>query len=90
FLAALAMLGYGLAGAVSPYLGVVLRDHDARLPFVISSAVLLLTALGMSRIEHQVARDTTPPAPEDAARPLGAVPIIFIVATIALALGYQL
>ena len=41
FLAALAMLGYGLAGAVSPYLGVVLREHDARLPFVISSVVLL-------------------------------------------------
>ncbi|HKG99779.1 MAG TPA: MFS transporter, partial [Bradyrhizobium sp.] len=35
FLSALAMLGYGLAGAVSPYLGVVLRDHDARLPFVV-------------------------------------------------------
>src|SRR6476659_396132 len=46
FLAALALLGYGVAGAVSPYLGVVLREHDARLPFVISSAVLLLTALG--------------------------------------------
>ena len=37
FLSALAMLGYGLAGAVSPYLGVVLRNHDPRLPFVISA-----------------------------------------------------
>jgi MFS family permease len=35
FLAALAMLGYGIAGALSPYLGVVLRNQDARLPFVI-------------------------------------------------------
>src|SRR6201996_4368388 len=52
FLAALAMLGYGLAGAVSPYLGVVLRNHDARLPFVISSVILLLTAFGLSRIER--------------------------------------
>ncbi|MDF0517134.1 MFS transporter [Bradyrhizobium yuanmingense] len=90
FLAALAMLGYGIAGAVSPYLGVVLREHDARLPFVISSAVLLLTALGMSRIEHDVARDTVPPAPDERAKPLGLVPIAFIVAMIALALGYQL
>ncbi len=48
FLSALAMLGYGLAGAVSPYLGVVLRKHDARLPFVISSVVLLITALALS------------------------------------------
>ena len=90
FLAALAMVGYGIAGAVSPYLGVVLREHDARLPFVISSAVLLLTALGLSRIEHEVARDTAPPAPAEAAEPLGLVPIAFIVAMVALALGYQL
>ncbi|MBH5367379.1 MFS transporter [Bradyrhizobium glycinis] len=90
FLAALTMLGYGVAGAVSPYLGVVLREHDARLPFVISSAVLLLTALGLSRIEHDVVRDTAPPTPDEAAEPLGLVPIAFIVAMIALALGYQL
>jgi len=88
FLAALAMLGYGVAGAVSPYLGVVLREHDARLPFVISSAVLLLTALGLSRIEYDVARDTARPAPAEAAKPLGLVPIAFIVAMVAL--GYQL
>ena len=90
FLAALAMLGYGVAGAVSPYLGVVLREHDARLPFVISSVVLLLTALGLSRIEHDVARDTAPPSRDEAAKPLGLVPIAFIVAMVALALGYQL
>ncbi|RTM13112.1 MAG: MFS transporter [Bradyrhizobiaceae bacterium] len=90
FLAALAMLGYGIAGAVSPYLGVVLREHDARLPFVISSVVLLLTALGLSRIEHDVARDTVPPRPDEVAKPLGLVPIAFIVAMVALALGYQL
>ncbi|MCA1437399.1 MFS transporter [Bradyrhizobium sp. BRP20] len=90
FLPALTMLGYGVAGALSPYLGVVLREHDARLPFVISSVVLLLTALGLSRIEHDVARDTVPPTPDEAAEPLGLVPIAFIVAMVALALGYQL
>lgn len=90
FLAALAMLGYGVAGAVSPYLGVVLREHDARLPFVISSVVLLLTALALSRIEYDAAQDTTPPTPAEAAKPLGFVPIAFIVAMVALALGYQL
>ncbi|MBR0956115.1 MFS transporter [Bradyrhizobium japonicum] len=90
FLAAFAMLGYGVAGAVSPYLGVVLREHDARLPFVISSAVLLLTALGLSRVEYDVARETVPPTPAEAAKPLGLVPITFIVAMVALALGYQL
>ena len=54
------MLGYGVAGAVSPYLGVVLRDQDARLPFVISSVVLLLTALALSSVERGAARETRP------------------------------
>ena len=52
FLSALAMLGYGVAGAVSPYLGVTLRNQDPRLPFVISSLVLLITALALSKVER--------------------------------------
>src|SRR6201996_5790576 len=51
-LAALAMLGYGLAGALAPYLGVVLRDIDPRLPFVMSSVVLLITTFALSRVER--------------------------------------
>jgi len=90
YLAALAMLGYGLAGAVAPYLGVVLRDHEPRLPFVISSIVLLLTALGLSRVEYDVAKHAGATAPQQPARPLGAVPVIFIAAMVILALGYQL
>jgi hypothetical protein len=90
FLATLAMLGYGVAGAVSPYLGVVLRDVDARLPFVISSVVLMLTTLALSRVEGDMAGKATPAKPAAPPKPLGAVPIVFIVAMIALALGYQL
>src|SRR4051794_7821526 len=48
FLSALAMLGYGLAGVVSPYLGVVLCDQDPRWPLVVSSVVLFFTALALS------------------------------------------
>jgi hypothetical protein len=90
-LSALAMLGYGVAGAVSPYLGVLLRDQDARLPFVISSVVLLVTTLALSGIERSLAREhssslrRTEPAP-----PLGKVSMIFIVSMVILALGYQL
>src|SRR4029079_15890167 len=90
FLSALAMLGYGLAGAVSPYLGVVLRDQDPRWPFVISSVVLFVTALALSRVERdakQAPPDVVQAAP---AKPLGAVPVPFIAAMIILALGYQL
>ena len=88
FLSALAMLGYGLAGAVSPYLGVVLRDIDARLPFIISSVVLLITTLALSRVERDLASDA--PKQAGAPKPFGAVPIIFIAAMVILALGYQL
>lgn len=91
FLAALVMLGYGVAGAVSPYLGVVLRDVDARLPFVISSAVLLTAALALSKVERSLAK--TANASRNAVRvskPLGRVPLSFIAMMVILALGYQL
>ena len=88
FLSALAMLGYGLAGAVSPYLGVVLRDQDPRWPFVISSVVLFITALALSKVERDVRQEVeAEPAP---AKPLGTVPVAFIAAMVILALGYQL
>ena len=89
FLSALTFLGYGIAGAIAPYLGAVLLKVDARLPFVISSAVLLLTALGLSRVERGVAMET-PARQVEPAKPFGTVPVIFVVAMIALALGYQL
>jgi len=91
FLAALAMLGYGLAGAVSPYLGVVLRDHDPRLPFVISGVVLLITTLLLSRVERDIARgapvEVAPPTP---AKALSPVPMFFIGSMVVLSLGSQL
>jgi Major Facilitator Superfamily len=91
FLSALAMLGYGLAGAVSPYLGVALRNQDARIPFVISSVVLLITALALSKVERGLAQQPASPSePAAAAKPLGTVPVIFIASMVILALGYQL
>jgi hypothetical protein len=91
FLSALAMLGYGVAGAVSPYLGVVLRNEDPRLPFVISSVVLLLTALALSSVERGLVRDVASPnQPAEPAKPLSTVPMIFIGSMVILALGYQL
>jgi hypothetical protein len=88
FLSALAMLGYGLAGAVSPYLGVVLRDQDPRWPFVISSVVLFATALALSKVERDVRQEAQ--AEPATAKPLGTVSVAFIAAMVILALGYQL
>jgi MFS family permease len=91
FLSALAMLGYGLAGAVSPYLGVVLRNHDARLPFVISGVVLLLTALALSRVERDLSQQpVSAEKPAEPAKPLGQMPMFFIASMVLLSLGYQL
>jgi hypothetical protein len=91
FLASLAMLGYGLAGAVSPYLGVVLRNEDPRMPFLISGVVLLITTLALSRVERDIAqqapRGSEPPAP---AKALGQIPMFFIASMVILSLGYQL
>jgi hypothetical protein len=91
FLSALVMLGYGVAGALSPYLGVLLRDTDARLPFIISSAVLVMTALALSKVERELAgRSASPsPKPARAAKRLGKVAVIFIAAVVILALGYE-
>jgi MFS family permease len=91
FLSALAMLGYGLAGAVSPYLGVVLRNEDPRLPFVISGVVLLLTTLALSKVERDIAQQASPAsAPVAPAKSLGQVPMFFIASMVILSLGYQL
>jgi len=90
YLSALLMLGYGVAGALSPYLGVLLRDRDARLPFVLSSAVLLITALALSRVERSVADAAAPPKPRKPAKPFGALTVILIAAMVILSLGYQL
>jgi hypothetical protein len=90
FLSALVMLGYGIAGAVSPYLGVVLRDRDPRLPFILSSVVLLFVALGLARVEREIAKAAPLRKASSPTKPLGKVPVIFIAAMVILALGYQL
>ena len=81
------MLGYGLAGAVSPYLGVVLRNHDPRIPFLISGVVLLLTTLALSKVERDAAAQA--PAPSEPVVPLKALsltPMIFIASMVILSL----
>ena len=90
-LAALAMVGYGLAGAVSPYLGTVLRNEDPRLPFLISGVVLLLTTLALSKVERDAAAQA--PAPSETAVPpkaLSTIPMFFVASMMILSLGFQL
>ena len=93
YLSALAMLGYGIAGALAPYLAVTLRDIDPRWPFLLASVSVALTAIGLIAVERMLARQpaATQPVPSGAPRASLTVPaLIFALAMVALALGYQL
>lgn len=92
-LSSLALLGIGIAGAIAPYLAIVLREQDPRLPFIIASVVLALTTFGLAGVERMLARQpTTSPqsAPARAAPALSSNAVIFALALTVLALGYQL
>ena len=71
WMVALYLAGVGIGGAVAPYLGGVMTGHDPRLPFTLSSLVLLLTVFGLVLIEHlQRGRAaSSAPAPSPPPRP---------------------
>lgn len=91
-LASLAMLGYGLAGAVAPYMATSLRGVDPRVPFVIAGVTLLLVTLALSRVERGLVQVTAreKPALPVQEKAFGRVPLLFILAMLILALGFQL
>ena len=90
WLTSLTMLGYGIAGALSPYLAVTLRDVDPRLPFVLASVAVGLTALGLGWAERSLATKAAKPVPSDPAQPINANAAVFALIVIVVALGYQL
>ncbi len=92
-LSALAMLGYGIAGALGPYLTTALRDIDPRIPFATASIVLMLTTLGMISAEKRLAASPPPASRAAPVRAFGTMTkpaIVFALGMIALALGYQM
>ena len=90
YLMSLAMLGLGIAGAVSPYLAITLAKQDPRLPFVIASVALVLTSLALAKVERSLAKDA-PAKPEPPKTVDRAIPVIvFALATVIFALGFQL
>ena len=92
YLGSLAMLGLGIANAVSPYLAMTLAKQDPRLPFVIASATLLLVSLALVKVERSLAKQAPaanePPKTIDRAVP--APILIFGLAVVIFALGFQL
>lgn len=69
WLASLVLLGLGLAGTLSPYLTVQLRDADPRLPFALAAIAVMAATLGLSRAERLLAaapKREEPPAADEA------------------------
>jgi hypothetical protein len=92
YLTSLAMLGLGVAGAVSPYLSTTLTGLDPRLPFIIASATLALASFALAKVERSLAKQALPnsAAPQIASRKVSAPIVIFALASIVLAIGFQL
>jgi Na+/melibiose symporter-like transporter len=90
---ALAMLGLGVAAALAPWLALVLKGQDARLPFVVASLGVCGAALAMAAAERRTRRQPRPVV-APAARPAGA-PVaprwpLLLAATLLAALSFQL
>jgi len=93
YLSALAMLGTGIAGAMGPYLTTTLRDVDPRIPFAVASIVLMLVTLGMIAAERKLAEAPHPAPTKSPVRSFATMSrpaIVFALAMITLALGYQM
>ena len=89
WLSALSLFGLGLAGAVSPYLTIVLRDVDPRLPFVASSIALALATVGIIWAERTLTQDAPAVAPKTLNVPAPRA-IWFMCAALLVALGFQI
>lgn len=85
---ALAMLGLGAAAACAPWLALVLKGQDPRVPFVLASAGVVLAALALMAAEH-VAPPRAAPTPAEARPRLPGASWLLLAALLA-ALAFQL
>jgi hypothetical protein len=87
---AMSLFGLGLAGAVGPYLAILLKGADPRIPFAVSSVVLALVVAALSRAERTLAAEANAMSidspPVAAAKP---IPAMFLMAALLAALGFQ-
>ncbi len=95
WLSTLVLSGTAVASAIAPYLALTLKGVDPRLPFVLSTVVLLAAVAGLVAVERRLAGAQPAPAgeaepPFDAAAP-GArrMVAVFFVALLVMALGFQ-
>ncbi len=87
----LLLCGLAAGGAISPYLGIVLKNADPRLPFVLSSLTLLAATAGIVYIERRLSLNPVAPssvAPEPAELVGRTWP--FLLGLLLLAAGFQI
>jgi hypothetical protein len=90
WLSALSLFGLGLAGAVSPYLTITLRDMDPRLPFVASSIALAAATFGILWAERTLANEAPANTATDAPGKAKAPVFWFFVAILLVGVGFQI
>ena len=91
WLASLSLFGLGVAGAVSPYLTVALRELDPRVPFALASVALLVVTLGLGWAERSLAGAAAPALTEPISSVQHRAPLgIFLLAIVLLGLGFQI
>lgn len=94
-LVALAMLGLGVAAAMAPWLALVLKGLDPRMPFVVASLGVCAAAWAMAAAERAVRPLSAPPTPgtaaptRTAAAPAGARAPLLLAAALVAALAFQ-
>ena len=85
---ALMLSGLAVGGAIAPYLGITMKGIDPRLPFAVSSLVLLATVAGLIWVERRlVSHAPAPEAPQ--APPPGPGAYAVAGGCLLLALGFQ-
>jgi len=90
-LSAIVMVGYGVASALAPYLALTLRGIDPRIPFALSSIALVLATFALAHVERSIASQRlAAPTPAPVSSQVSAARIVFAIAMVVLALGYQL
>lgn len=81
------LFGLGVAGALAPYLTIMLRDSDPRLPFALASVTVAVAAWAISWAERQLAAAAHPAAAAPD-KPLS-IPAFLLVVVLA-GLGFQI
>jgi len=89
WISTLMLSGLAVGGAVAPYLGITMKNVDPRLPFAVSSLVLLATTAGLIWVERALARQPRSQPPVAVPAPRRDISWVFVAGCLLLAAGFQ-